>query len=506
MKTSRLRPIGFAVSPLMLMAQTVPAQPNIIYIMCDDMGYGDLGCYGQPYISTPRIDSMATEGMRFTQAYAGSPVSAPSRASFMTGQHSGHCEVRGNKEYWPNSGTLRYGDNEDYAIVGQHPYDSAHIILPELLKRHGYTTGMFGKWAGGYEGSHSVPEKRGIDEFFGYNCQFQAHLYYPNFLNRYNPAMGDTATVRVTLEDNIEHPMFGNGYEKRSQYSADLIHQAAMDWLDRRKQSEPFFGIFTYTLPHAELYQPDDSILEHYRRKFATDLNWAGQEGSRYNPSLHTHAQFAAMITRLDSYVGQILDKLKEKGLDNNTIVIFTSDNGPHEEGGADPTFFGRDGNLRGIKRQVHEGGIRVPFIVRWPGHVEAGSVEEMPVIFYDIMPTFAELAGITDFPEAYRNPAKETDWFDGLSFAPALLGKPQTRQHDFLYWEFNETDQIGVRQGPWKLIVKEGHPELYNLDTDISEEHDVAGEHPDIVRRLVDIALREHTPSEHFHVTLPKR
>lgn len=337
MKTSRLCPIGFAVSPLMLMAQTVPAQPNIIYIMCDDMGYGDLGCYSQPYISTPRIDSMATEGMRFTQAYAGSPVSAPSRASFMTGQHSGHCEVRGNKEYWPNSGTVRYGDNEDYAIVGQHPYDSAHIILPELLKRHGYTTGMFGKWAGGYEGSHSVPEKRGIDEFFGYNCQFQAHLYYPNFLNRYNPAMGDTATVRVTLEDNIEHPMFGNGYEKRSQYSADLIHQAAMDWLDRRKQSEPFFGIFTYTLPHAELYQPDDSILEHYRRKFATDLNWAGQEGSRYNPSLHTHAQFAAMITRLDSYVGQILDKLKEKGLDNNTIVIFTSDNGPHEEGGRRP-------------------------------------------------------------------------------------------------------------------------------------------------------------------------
>lgn len=479
-------------------------QPNIIYIMCDDMGYGDLGCYGQPYISTPRIDSMAAKGMKFTQAYAGSPVSAPSRASFMTGQHSGHCEVRGNKEYWRDVPTVRYGVNDEFTLVGQHPYDPDHIILPELLKRNGYTTGMFGKWAGGYEGSCSVPEKRGIDEFFGYICQFQAHLYYPNFLNRYNPAMGDTATVRVILDENTPHPMTGPGYERRTQYSADMIHQAAMDWIDRQTDDKPFFGILTYTLPHAELYQPDDSLLQSYRDKFTTDLNWAGEPWSRYNATTHTHAQFAAMITRLDTYVGEVLDLLHKKNLDDNTIVIFTSDNGPHEEGGADPTFFGRDGVLRGLKRQVHEGGIRVPFIVRWPGHVEEGKVTDQPVIFYDLMPTFADIAGIKDFPEAYRNKTKEIDYFDGISFLPTLLGKEQTETHPHLYWEFDETDQIGVRQGPWKLIVKGGKPELYNLDNDIQELNDIAAEHPDKVNELVEIARREHTPNPYFSVTLP--
>lgn len=481
-------------------------KPNIILIVCDDMGYGDLGCYGQPYISTPRIDSMAARGMRFTQAYAGSPVSAPSRASFMTGQHSGHCEVRGNKEYWRNVPMVKYGENEDFSVVGQHPYDSAHVILPEVMKSQGYITGMFGKWAGGYEGSWSMPEKRGIDEYFGYICQFQAHLYYPNFLNRYNPAAGDTATVRVVMDENIRYPMYGPDYEKRTQYSADMIHEAAMDWLDRRKADEPFFGILTYTLPHAELRQPDDSLLESYRQKFTTDFNWEGQEGSRYNPSLNTHAQFAAMITRLDGYVGEVLDKLQEKGLDKSTLVIFTSDNGPHEEGGADPTFFGRDGVLRGLKREVHEGGIRVPFIALWPGKIAQGQTADNPVIFYDIMPTFAELAGVKDFPKGFENPAKETDYFDGISFAPTLLSQAQTATHPYLYWEFDETDQIGVRQGPWKLIVKRGEPELYNLDSDIKEEHNIADAHPEKVKELVDIVLREHTPNPHFHVTLPSK
>ena len=189
-----------------------PKQPNIIFILCDDMGYGDLACYGQPYISTPNIDRMAEEGMRFTQAYAGSPVSAPSRASIMTGQHSGHGHVRGNREYWSNDRTVMYGNNVDFAVVGQEPYDPQHKILPEMLKDHGYTTGVFGKWAGGYEGSPSTPDKRGVDEFYGYICQFQAHLYYPNFLNRYSRSMGDTAVVREVMEQNIQYPMFGRDY------------------------------------------------------------------------------------------------------------------------------------------------------------------------------------------------------------------------------------------------------------------------------------------------------
>ena len=216
------------------------SRPNIIYIMCDDLGYGDVGCYGQRYIRTPHLDKMAEEGMRFTQAYAGSPVSAPSRATFMTGQHTGHCAVRGNREYWRNSPLVTYGINQDYALAGQQPYDPEHVLLPEILKDQGYTTGMFGKWAGGYEGSVSTPDKRGIDEFYGYICQFQAHLYYPNFLNRYNPSLGDTAVVREVLEENIQYPMYGKEYLKRPQYSADLIHQAALKWLDKQDGTKPF--------------------------------------------------------------------------------------------------------------------------------------------------------------------------------------------------------------------------------------------------------------------------
>lgn len=491
-------------APVTIQAQS-QQKPNIIYIMCDDMGYGDLGCYGQPYISTPHIDSLASQGIRFTQAYAGSPVSAPSRASFMTGQHSGHCEVRGNKEYWPNSPAVRYGQNDDYSIVGQHPYDTAHIVIPEMMRDLGYTTGMFGKWAGGYEGSPSLPHTRGIDEFFGYVCQFQAHLYYPNFLNRYSPEQGDTTTVRVTLDENISHPMFGPDYRNRPQYSADLIHQAAIDWIDRQSPEQPFLGILTYTLPHAELVQPDDSIVAQYRERLGDEFDWPGQEYSRYNPSQYTHAQFAAMIARLDTYVGQIVDKLKEKSLLQNTIIIFTSDNGPHEEGGADPEFFGRDGKLRGLKRQIHEGGIRVPFIVSWAGHTPEGTAEDTPIAFYDIMPTFAEIAGVTEFPGKYANTRLTPDYFDGISFAPLLQGSEMPRTHDFLYWEFDETDQIGVRLRDWKLIIKKGIPHLYNLADDIHEDHDVAQLHPELVEAMIRIIHTQHTPNKHFSVTLPR-
>lgn len=487
-------------------AANKPSKPNIIFILCDDMGYGDLACYGQKYIQTPNIDRMAQEGMLFTQAYAGSPVSAPSRASLMTGQHSGHGHVRGNKEYWTNVPMVKYGINEDFSVVGQEPYDKDHIILPEVMKKNGYTTGMFGKWAGGYEGSSSTPDKRGVDEFYGYICQFQAHLYYPNFLNRYSKLAGDTATVRVVMEDNINYPMFGDDYQKRTQYSADMIHQKALEWLDHQDGEQPFYGFFTYTLPHAELAQPNDSILKGYKKKFFVDKTWGGQEGSRYNAAVNTHAEFAGMITRLDYYVGEVLKKLKEKGLDENTIVIFSSDNGPHEEGGADPTFFGRDGKLRGLKRQCYEGGIRVPFIVRWPQHIAAGTVNDHQLAFYDVMPTFCELVGDKNFPKKYVNKKLEGDCFDGISFAPTLLGNNEKQvKHDFLYWEFHETDQIGVRMGDWKLVVKKGIPYLYDLASDIHEDHNVAEQHPDVVKRMKEVIKQEHRPSELFQVTLPE-
>lgn len=481
-------------------------KPNIIFVLCDDMGYGDLGCYGQKYIHTPHIDKLASQGMLFTQAYAGSPVSAPSRASLMTGQHTGHCHVRGNKEYWGDAPKIDYGIVKEYSITGQEPYDPNHIILPEIMKKNGYTTGMFGKWAGGYEGSVSTPDKRGIDEYFGYICQYQAHLYYPNFLNKYSRSAGDTAVTRVVLQENVQHPMYGEGYENRTQYAADLIHREALKWLDKQDGSIPFYGLFTYTLPHAELAQPNDSILKKYKKQFFVDKTWGGSKGSRYNPVTHTHAQFAAMITRLDMYVGEIMMKLKEKNLEQNTIVIFSSDNGPHEEGGADPNFFGRDGKLRGLKRQCYEGGIRIPFIVKWPAQVQPGSVNSHQLAFYDIMPTFCELINDTDFPSKYVNKELKGDGFDGISFANTLKGNDAKQvKHNYLYWEFHETNQIAVRKDNWKLIVKSGIPHLYDLSQDLHEDHDVSSSHLDIVKELISIVHKEHRPSELFEIQLPK-
>lgn len=493
------------LAPLPLIAQQTQTPPNIIYIMCDDMGYADLGCYGQTYIETPHIDRMAAEGMRFTQAYCGSPVSAPSRCCFMTGQHSGHTRIRGNREHW--RGAVQYGNNRDYATSGQEPYDSAHIIIPEIMKDNGYTTGMFGKWAAGHEASHYTPDRHGIDEYYGYVCQFQAHLYYPNFLSRYSKALGDTATVREILTDNIAYPMYGDDYKLRPQYAADLIHERAMQWLEQQTPEQPFLGIFTYTLPHAELAQPNDSIVQFYRERFTEDKTWGGDQGSRYNPVDATHTQFAAMITRLDKQVGEILDLLQRRGLADNTIVFFTSDNGPHAEGGADPNFFNTANLLRGIKRTTYEGGIRVPFIAWGPGIVPSGIVSSLPVAFYDMMPTFCELAGIDDYETRYRNPrADYTDYFDGISIAPTLRGEEGQQLHPHLYWELGEANVMAVRRDNWKLVVRQGKPELYNLANDLHEDHDVKEQYPEILSELIDIVYQEHVDNPLFPITLPPR
>lgn len=487
-----------------LPAACVPAamaqqQPNILYIMCDDMGYGDLSCYGQQHFVTPNIDRLAAQGMRMTAAYAGSPVSAPSRACLMTGQHTGHTHVRGNREHW--SGRVEYGRNVDYAVSGQEPYDTAHAILPELMRAVGYTTGLFGKWAGGYEGSVSTPDKRGIDEFYGYICQYQAHLYYPNFLNRYSRQRGDKGVVREVMEQNIGHDMYGDDYDNRRQYSADLIHRRAMEWLARQEEGKPFIGFLTYTLPHAELRQPDDSLLQRFRGRLLPERTYRGDSGSRYNATSEAHAQFAAMITRLDAQVGEIMQLLDERGLADNTVVIFTSDNGPHEEGGADPDYFNHDGMFRGLKRSTHEGGIRIPFIVRWPGHIAAGSESDFPFAFYDLLPTFLDMAGMASVTTTDRWKAR----YDGLSILPTLTGQGVQQRHDHLYWEFHETDMLGVRRGDWKLVVSRGRPSLYNLAADPHEDHDLAASRPDIVRQLVTKIYEDHTDSPLFPVTLPQ-
>ena len=514
---------------------TQARRPNIIFIMCDDMGYGDLGCYGQQRIETPNLDRMAQEGMRFTQAYAGSPVSAPSRATFMTGQHAGHTHVRGNREYWRSSLKRNaFGNNADYTLIGQEPYLNTHRIIPEVMKEAGYNTGMFGKWAGGYynteypntylldangnsdtsksaqSSSASLPNKRGVDCYYGYICQFQAHTYYPNFLNRYDPEKyGDKHVMVDTLKQNIQHRDVASGardYENREQYASDLIHEYALDWIDRQTEDKPFMGIFTYTLPHAELWQPNDSLVAKYTERFeGQDSPYGGNFGSWYYRNYARHAQFAAMVNRLDIQIGEIFDKLKEKGFDENTLVIFTSDNGPHEEGGADPAWFNHDGPLKGTKRSTHEGGIRVPFIAKGPG-VPAGTVNDHQLAFYDVMPTLLDYAGL-DGSQYSREASTEKRCYDGISFNQTLTGNDAKQEkHEFLYWEFHETNMMALRMGDWKLVVKNATPYLYDLSKDIHEDIDVAAQYPGIVAEMVEIIHREHTENAMFQVALPAK
>ena len=302
--------------------------------------------------------------------------------------------------------------------------------------------------------------------------------------------------------------MHGEDYKNRRDYSADLIHQEAMEWIDRQTGEKPFFGIFTYTLPHAELAQPNDSILQAYQGAFCQEKSYGGDAGSRYNPTNIAHQQFAAMVTRLDAYVGEVLAKLKEKGFDKNTLVIFTSDNGPHTEGGGDPDYFNTERLLRGTKRSTTEGGIRVPFIAWWPGQVEAGSVNDHQLAFYDLMPTFCDVAGIENYVERYTNKNLDVDYFDGLSFAPTLLGEGEQKAHDFLYWEFHETNMMALRMDNWKLVVQNGNCSLYDLVTDSHEDNNLASKYPEIVNKMKEILLREHTASsisQFNSITLPQ-
>ena len=400
---------------------------NVIYILADDLGYGDIGCYGQQKIKTPNIDRMAQEGMLFTQHYAGCTVSAPSRCSLMTGLHTGHSQIRGNKEIKPE---------------GQQPMTEDTYTLGKLMKSAGYTTGIFGKWGLGYPGSTSVPANMGFDEFFGYNCQRQAHSYYPDHL------WHNSDTVFLHENDN----------EGRKIYSQDLIHEQALKFI-RDNKDKPFYAMLTYTLPHAELNLPHDSIYQMYENAFE-EVPYDGKMG--YHPSEKPYASFAAMVTRLDKYVGDVMAELKELGLDKNTIVIFTSDNGPHREGGANPDYFRSYGPLKGVKRDVYEGGIRVPMIAWGPEKIKAGVKSEHISAFWDVMPTLAELTGVT-LPEAG----------DGISFLPTLLSEGEQKQHDYLYWEFHELNgREALRSGNWKLIrqpvVGETILELYDLSSDI--------------------------------------
>jgi arylsulfatase A len=443
--------------------------PNIVYIVADDLGYGDLGCYGQKDIRTPFLDRMAHQGMRFTQHYSGSTVCAPSRSCLMTGLHTGHTPIRGNKEIKPE---------------GQHPLPAATVTLAEILKKVGYTTGAFGKWGLGYPGSEGDPLKQGFDTFYGYNCQRIAHNYYPHY-----------------LWDNDKKQMLpGNAGRKIEQYGPDLIQEHTLGFIEAHKD-KPFFLFVPIVLPHAELFVPEDEIVKSYRGKFDETPYQGIDDGPQYKVggygSVATpKANFAAMITRTDRYVGQILEKLKALKLDHKTLVIFTSDNGPHAEGGANPSHFDSNGVLRGQKRDLYEGGIRVPMLAWWPGKIKAGSESHHISAFWDVLPTFAELADIT--------PPANTD---GISFVPTLMGHMrQQKTHPHLYWEFHEQGgKQAVRQGKWKAIrlqVKKNPNApiaLYDLENDIQEKTNLAAQHPEVVSKMATIMNKSHVHSDVF-------
>ena len=445
-------------------------RPNIVFILADDLGYGDVGFNGQKLIKTPNIDKLAREGMKFNQFYAGTSVCAPSRSSLLTGQHTGHTYIRGNKSVEPE---------------GQQPIADTVITVAEILKKAGYFTGAFGKWGLGPVDSQGDPNKQGFDQFYGYNCQSLAHRYYPDHLwdNHQKIVLEENHNLRYTKE-----------------YAPDLIQKRALDFVDKQDDKQPFFLFLPYILPHAELIVPDDSIFQYYKGKFPERVHKGLDYGANattggYTSQEYPHATFAAMVSRLDMYVGQVMAKLKEKGLDKNTLVIFTSDNGPHSEGGADPKFFNSSGGFRGVKRDLYEGGIREPFVARWPGVIKPRTTNDYIGAFWDILPTFAELAG-----------ANSPTNIDGLSFTAALTGKGVQQKHDYLYWEFHEQGgRQAVRQDKWKAVRLKaaGNPdglvELYDLSKDPGETTNLTPQNPEKARELQHIMNKAHVSSAIF-------
>jgi len=437
-------------------------KPNFIFIMVDDAGYGDFGCYGQKLFKTPNIDRMAAAGMKFTQHYAGSTVCAPTRCSLLNGVHTGHAFVRGNREVQPE---------------GQAPIPADLITIPKLLKEAGYTTGMFGKWGLGAPGSSGDPVNQGWDEFYGYNCQRQAHTFYPKHLWHNDK--------KVMLDGKT--------------YSHDLIHEQSLKFI-RDNAKKPFFAYLPITIPHAAMQCPEEDVAP-FRKKFPQfeDLIGKYSHGTRVKNPV---AAFAGMMTRMDRGIGELLDLLDELKIADNTLVLFTSDNGPHYEGGHKPGFFNSNGPLRGHKRDLYEGGIRVPLIAHWPGKIKAGSVSDHICAHWDLMPTLCDLAGIAT--------PKHTD---GISYVPTLTGGAKQRTHRYLYWEFHSYGNTqAIRMGNWKALrlkVRD-NPDapivLYNLKTDIGETKNIATDHPDIIKIIAPLFREAHTPSDRFPLFRKKK
>jgi arylsulfatase A len=461
---------------LVCLVQLSPAaaKPNVIYIIADDLGYGDLSSYGQTRFSTPNIDALAKKGMLFKHHYSSAPVCAPARSSLMTGFHVGHGAVRGNSEVQPE---------------GQQPLPVDTFTLAHMFKKAGYVTGVFGKWGLGAPGSTSEPLKMGFDRFYGFNCQRMAHHYYPYFL----------------WNDNQREMLWENVGLETQQYAPDLIQEQALRFVENSKD-HPFFLYYAMIQPHAEMVAPE-KYMAKYRGKFLPEKAYQGVDSGpdfrkhAYGSQAEAHAAFAAMVETLDEDVGEVMAKLQELGIADNTLVIFTSDNGPHQEAGHDPDYFNSNGGLRGYKRDLYEGGVRVPMIACWPGKISPGTVSDHVSAFHDVLPTMAQVTG-QPIPQG----------IDGISFLPTLLQQGKQTQHTYLYWEFHELNgRVAIRKGNWKgvrynVAVNPHSPlELYDLAADPKEVRNIASLHPEVVVELDGLIKNARTvsPIERFNFPL---
>ncbi len=450
---------AFGLIPQLLFAQAPATRPNIIFILSDDLGYGELSSHGQTRYETPHLDRLAAEGVRFTNHYAGAAICAPSRAALMTGRHTGHTQVRNN------FGTLE-------GRTGQRiPLSADETTVGEMLQRAGYRTALIGKWGLGEEGSGHEPWKRGFDFFYGFINQAHAHNHYPEFLYR----------------NEAKEPLIPNYSNEERVYANDRFTEEALTFIEAQRE-RPFYLQLSYTTPHGDLKCPADSVAEVKAR-----YPHLAVEG--LDPKIPI---FAAMVTRLDRDVGRIMSRLKDLGLDERTLVIFTSDNGAHDEDGKNNEYFNASGDLRGIKRDLYEGGIRVPFLARWPGRIQPGRTSDHISAFWDFLPTAAELAGAR-LPDSA---------IDGISYRRTLFGEPGQETHAHLYWEslIGREGRQAMRAGEWKLLRngQEAPWELYRLTDDIGEARNLANDHPDLVNRLAAQLASARTESPHFPLRLP--
>ncbi|WP_150451871.1 arylsulfatase [Arenibacter lacus] len=483
------------------------SKPNIIYILADDLGYSEIGAYGQEKIETPHIDALAEEGMLFTQHYTSAPVCAPARYMLLTGTHSGNAYIRGNDEWGARGEVWNYkAMAKDSTLEGQRPLPDSTITIADKLKEVGYKTAVFGKWGLGAPHTNSIPTKMGFDYFYGYNCQRQAHTYYPLHLYKNENRVhlnNDTIAPHTKLPKGADSndPTSYKNYSLND-YAPDLIFGELSNFVAEHKEN-PFFVYWATPIPHAPIQAPEKWV-SYYADKFGDEEPYLGEKD--YFPHRNPRAGYAAMVSYLDENIGKLVAQLKEEGIYDNTLIVFTSDNGPTFNGGADSPWFQsakpfKSERGRG-KGYVYEGGIRVPMIATWPKHIKPGSTTDHISVQYDVMATLADIAG-------YDKPENT----DGISFLPSLLSDTNQEQHEFLYWEFPEYGgQLAIRMGDFKLVrtslktpKKEPTLELYNLKTDSGETINVADQHPEILKRAAQILEEEHTAPELERFKIPR-